>query len=353
MTRPRRVTLRDIAEELDLSVNTVSRALAGKSQVSEHTRQAVLARAQSLGYRPNSHARSLVSGRSMVLGLVITNPSNPFYAALVSAVERQCRSAGYSVLLQVTEDSEHSEEEAVQQLLRFGADGVLGVPVQGRSDSWQHLVKAGVPVVLLSRDIPALGCDFVGIDAAQGVADAVRAAAGAGVRRAWLFEEDLPVSTVEARIDGFHRGLADAGVDRQDRLVIKVPTRRTQGATLPWRPDDAYRMAAGLITAHHHPDLVVAGSDYFALGIHKALRGCGLTVPEDVQLLGYGDHPFAGFLEPALSTVRLPADEVGTTAVDFLLARIADPAAPRRSALLPPVLVARESTRRAGVAGDG
>lgn len=352
MKRPQRVTLRDVAEALGLSVNTVSRALAGKSQVSERTRQAVRQEAERLGYRPNSHARFLVSGQTMVIGLVITNPSNPFYAALISAVERQCRDAGYAVLLLVTEDSEQSEEEAVQQLLRFGVDGVLGIPIQGRSDAWQSLAKANIPLVLLSRDIPALGCDFVGIDAGQGVADAVARVADAGVRRAWLFEEDLEISTVAARIDGFHRALDAAGIARQGSLVIKVPTRRTRGASLPWRPDDAHQMAANLITAHNFPDLVVAGNDYFALGIHKALRACGLAVPDDVMLLGYGDHPFAGYLEPSLTTLRLPADDMGTTAVDFLLTRIADPATPCRTVLLPPVLMERESTRGAGDVTD-
>ncbi len=348
MPRSQRVTLRDVAEELGLSVNTVSRALAGKNQVSERTRQAVRTEAERLGYQPNSHARSLVSGRTMVIGLVITNPSNPFYAALISAVERQCRDAGYAVLLLVTEDSERSEEEAVQQLIGFGVDGVLGIPTQGRSDTWQSLAKANIPVVLLSRDIPALGCDFVGIDAGQGMADAVaEVTRNAGVRRAWLFEEDLEISTVSARIDGFHRALESAGIAPHGSFVIKVPTRRTQGASLPWRPDDAHRMAANLITAHNFPDLVVAGNDYFALGIHKALRACGLAVPDDVLLLGYGDHPFAAYLEPSLTTLRLPADDVGTTAVGFLLTRIADPAAPRRTVRLPPVLMARESTRRA------
>src|SRR5690606_9376531 len=102
-----------------LSANTVSRALSGKDQVSEATREMIVAEARRLGYVPNSHARSLVSGTTMVLALVITNPSNPFYAALISAVERQCRIAGYSVLLLVTEENEDNEERAVQQLLRF------------------------------------------------------------------------------------------------------------------------------------------------------------------------------------------------------------------------------------------
>ncbi|MGW1679458.1 LacI family DNA-binding transcriptional regulator [Saccharopolyspora sp. NPDC002376] len=345
MVRSRRVTLQDVADEVGLSVNTISRALAGKSQVSERTRNAIRAEADRLGYVPNSHARSLVSGRTMVIGLVITNPSNPFYAALISAVEQRCRKSGYSVLLVVTEESEENEEGAVQQLMTYGVDGVIGIPVQDKGDSWSRLATAKIPVVFVSRDIPEFGFDFVGIDAGAGVADAVERFS-AGIDRAWLFEEDLRISTTEARIAGFRRALDSADIDQQRSLVIKVQTRRTAGASLPWRPDDAHQMAANLITAQNHPDLIVAGNDYFALGILKALRECGLTVPDDVLVVGYGDHPFAAYLEPALTTLRLPAEEVGATAVDYLFERIADPAGRRKTQLLRPELMERDSTRR-------
>ncbi len=349
MVRSQRVTLRDVADKLELSVNTVSRALAGKSQVSERTRTAIRAEAQRLGYVPNSHARSLVSGKTMVIGLVITNPSNPFYAALISAVEQHCRSAGYSILLLVTEESKENEEEAVEQLLTYGVDGVVGIPVQTRNGIWERLATASIPVILVSRDIPELGFDFVGIDAQKGIADAIANFAG-GVDRAWLFEEDLEISTTAARVEGFRQALGTAGIDQQRSLVIKVPTRRTQGAILPWRPDDAYQMAVNVITKDNFPDLVVTGNDYFALGIYKALRECGLTVPDDLMILGYGDHPFSAYLEPTLTTLRLPAEDVGTAAVDYLLERIADPAGPRKIVQLLPELMQRGSTRNPATA---
>ncbi|MCK2213749.1 LacI family transcriptional regulator [Actinomadura sp. ATCC 31491] len=338
------MTLRDVADRLGLSANTVSRALAGKDQVSEATRALVAAEAKRLGYVPNSHARSLVSGRTMVVGLVITNPSNPFYAALISAVERECRAAGYSVLLLVTEDSGENEKRAVQQLLRFGVDGVLGVATESRSDVWDGLSEAGIPVVQLSRDASGRGLDFVGTDVESAIADAVTRVARDGVRRVWLLEEDLRISTVDARVAGFRRALDELGVAPEHALVLKVPTRRTSGASLPWRPDDAYALAANLITRDNHPDLVVTANDYFALGLYRAIRECGLAVPDDVRVLGYGDHPFAAYLHPALSTIRLPADEAGTAAVDLLLRRIADPDRPRAVIRLPAELVERRST---------
>lgn len=345
MVRSRRVTLRDVADQVGLSVNTVSRALAGKSQVSEPTRHTVHTEAKRLGYVPNSHARSLVSGRTMVIGLIITNPSNPFYATLISAIEQHCRSLGYSVLLLVTEESAPNESEAIEQLLTYGVDGVIGIPVQDSTDAWSDLANADIPVVFVSRDVPELGFDFVGIDAEHALTDAV-ARLAAHAERVWLFEEDLNISTTTARVNGFRNALHNARIDEQRSLVLKVPTNRTAGAALPWRPDDAYQLAANLITANNHPDLIVTGNDYFALGILRALRQCGLEVPRDVMLLGYGDHPFAAYLDPSLTTVRLPAHDIGTAAVEYLLGRIADPTTERQTSQLQPKLALRDSTAR-------
>ncbi|GAB2736257.1 LacI family DNA-binding transcriptional regulator [Amycolatopsis magusensis] len=333
MVRAGRVTLRDVADRVGLSANTVSRALSGKDQVSEATRELIVAEARRLGYVPHSQARSPVPGTTAVLALVITDPSNPFHAALISAVERQCRLAGYSVLLLVTEENEDNEARAVRQLLKFGVDGVLAVPSRHRPGVWAELSDAGLPVVLLGRDLPELGFDFVGIDVERAVTDAVTRVAGPDPRRAWLFDEDLEISTVAA---GFRRALGD------DSLVLKVPGHRTRDATLP---DDAYRLAAGLITREHHPELVVTGTDYFALGVYKAVRERGLTVGEDVRVLGYGDHPFAAYLEPGLTTIRLPADEVGAAGVDLVLRRLAEPARPREAVLLNATLIERDSAR--------
>ncbi|MCQ0012832.1 LacI family DNA-binding transcriptional regulator [Actinomadura madurae] len=164
MTPRRRATLRDIAAALDLSVNTVSRALAGKDAVSPETRERVRAEAERLGYVPNTMARSLVQGNAMTIGLVITNPSNPFYARLISAIEERGRVHGYALMLMVTEDSVENERRVVDELMRWGVDGVLAVPVQHGSDHWERLRKSGTPVVLLNRDLPELDTDLVGVD---------------------------------------------------------------------------------------------------------------------------------------------------------------------------------------------
>ena len=343
MATARRRTLRDIAATLDLSVNTVSRALSGKDSVSEETRQLVRAEADRVGYVPNLRARSLVLGSAMTLGLVITNPSNPFYASLISAIELRGRSAGYSLLLLVSNESEDDEVAAVDSLLRSAVDGAIVVPVQGTANPWPKLARAGIPAVFINREPAGAYGDFVGTDSRRGAYEATKLLLDQGCRALLLLEEDLPISTIENRIAGFTAAMTEAGLAVTDRTVIRIPTRRLEQIALPWQADEAYRIARDILDRGEPIDGFVVGNDYYALGLYRALAERGLAIPGDVRVVGFGDYPFAGYLAPSLSTVKLPAAEVGTSAVELLLARMEQADKPPTRRLLPPALVVRES----------
>lgn len=347
MAEPRRHTLRDIAATLNLSVNTVSRALSGKDGISENTRALVRAEAERVGYVPNALARSLVLGSAMTMGLVITNPSNPFYAQLISTVEVRARDHGYSLLLVVTDESDQNEMRAAESLLRSSVSGAIVVPVQVGSDAWRRLGSAGVPTVLLNRDLPELGFRFVGTDNELGGYRAAGHAISRGARSIVVLEEDLPITTIAHRIAGFRRAMTEAGLPLPRGSIISVPTRRYEQAALPWQPEQAYQVARRLLRRAKLPDAVVVGNDYFALGLYRALEEHGLTVPDDMMVIGFGDYPFSGFLSPPLTTVRLPAEEVGNIAVDLLVEEIAGGhnARPLKQ-LIAPTLVERASTAR-------
>jgi LacI family transcriptional regulator len=342
----RRATLKDIAAALGLSVNTVSRALAGKDAVGEQTRALIRAEADRLGYVPNAMARSLVVGSAMALGLVITNPSNPFYATLISAVEQAGRLHGYSLVLMVSEESLDDEQRATEALLRWGVDGAIVVPVQEGVDHLRRLRTSGVPLVLVNRDLPELEADFVGTDYEGGAYRATSHLLSAGVTGVHLLEEDLAVSSVADRIAGFRRALAERGIG--DDTIIRVPTRRRQSRALPWDPEDAYRLARQLNRELEPGSAIMVGSDYFALGVYRALTEAGRSIPEQAAVMGFGDHPFAAYLTPPLSSVRLPAAEIGTRAVSLLLRRMrkgATPTGPEKLRLQPELIV-RASTVR-------
>jgi LacI family transcriptional regulator, galactose operon repressor len=349
MTLRKRVTLQDIAASVGLSVNTVSRALGGKDAVSDQTRELVRAEADRLGYVPNSLARSLVLGSSMTIGLVITNPSNPFYATLISAIEQRGRSHGYSLLLVASEENIDNERRAVDLMLQSGVDGAIVVPVQTELEHWRRLGGAGSPVVFVNRDLPELGFDLVGIDYEQGAYDATSHLLESGARHVCLLEEDLEITPVTARLTGFLRAARDRQVADDAVQILRVPTRRHDARALPWEAAEAYQLARGVIPALPDRAGVLVGSDHFALGMYRALADAGRPVPAGVAVVGFGDHPFSAYLIPRLSSVRLPAAAVGAAAVDQLISRVkAADAGPARKQLFAPELVVRESSVRPG-----
>ncbi|WP_154792615.1 LacI family DNA-binding transcriptional regulator [Occultella kanbiaonis] len=347
-----RVRLKDVADSLGLSVNTVSRALAGKSEVSPVTRQRIQDEADRLGYVPNTLARSLVLGSNQTLALVITNPSNPLYAELISGVEVRARQHGYSLLLLVTEESTENERAAVEALLRSAVDGAIAVPVQSEHEHWRRVNRAGIPLVLVNRDIPELDTDFVGVDNRRGAYDATRHVIARGARTVWALEEDLPITTIAERIDGFHKALDEGGLPSAARDVVAVPTRRYESSALPWQAEGAYTLCRELIAERGAPDAVITGNDYFALGLMRALTELGHRVPDDVLVTGYGDHPYAGFVSPSLSSVRLPGSQIGAAAVDLLLARGEEPTDQPVKRRIAPTFVARDSTARGETTPD-
>lgn len=349
----KRVTIKTIAESLGLSVNTVSRALAGKDAVSEETRQRVRAEADRIGYVPNSMARSLVLGAAMTIGMVITHPSNPFYATLISAVEARCRANGYSLLLLATEEDLEAERAAAEALLRWGVDGAIVFPVQQGSEHWRRLRDSGVPIVLMNRNLPDMDCDFVGVDYEDGGYQATRHALSGGAGTIHVIEEDLPLSSVTDRIAGFRRALSERPEPVADTVAL-VPAPHHEAQELPWEPADAYHLAQALVTELAERTVVMAGTDYFALGVYRAAAEAGVRIPDDLEVLGFGDHPFSAYLNPPLTSVRLPAAQVGRTAVDLLLRRVdgASDDTAVESIQIKPSLVIRSSSTGAARPGS-
>ncbi|MEV4359470.1 LacI family DNA-binding transcriptional regulator [Nonomuraea sp. NPDC049625] len=346
MREARRTTLKDIAESLGVSVNTVSRALSDKDSVGVETRNRVKAEAERLGYVPNVTARSLVLGSASTLGMVITNPSNPFYAQLISGMEQRCREHGYSLLLMATEESLDNERRAAEELLRRGVDGVLVVTVQEGAEHWRRFRAAGVPLVLINRDVPELNTDLVGVDHVQGGYEAARHAVAQGARKIYFLEEDLHVSSVADRVEGYRRAMADSGLPIEPDTLIKVPTRRLEQSAMPWDPSEAYRLGREVVRTAQRPMAFVAGNDYFALGVYRVANEEGLRIPDDILVVGYGGHPFAPYVIPSLTTVELPAADIAVSAVDHMLRRLGRPAAgrPPEQILFPPRLVIRASS---------
>lgn len=344
---PRRRTLQDVADALGVTANTVSRALNDKPGVSAATRALIKAEAERIGYVPNVHARSLVLGSRKTIGVILTDLANPFFNDLVSAIEEHAITAGYTLLLLLSDEDPEREQHAIETALRSGVDGILGVPVQGRSNPWTAVAKAGIPLVLLARDVPGLHADFYSTDNEAGRRRSVEAAIDRGARDIVLVEEDLRISTVSDRLEGFQHALEAHGIPADSGRVVLVPSRRTARNASLWRGEDAYRVISDLLDTGRAPDAFLVSNDYFALGLYAALRERGIRMPEDTLVIGWGDYPFSRFLDPPLATVRLPAIDIARRAIGRLLALIEGTAEPGPVAeYFPPELVLRGSINR-------
>lgn len=330
----RRVTLRDVAREAGVSVNTVSRALNGKPDVSPETRARVLEVAKRLGYRPNRLARGLRSNKTFTLGVIVTDIANPFFAELVKGVEEAARAKGYSILLGDTSEDPAKEEEAIQVMMAERVDGLLITPVQSSRKALEEVLESGFPVVLMGRYFSDLDAPFVVTDDVQGAAMAIEHLIGLGHRNIAHVAGPLHISSARDRLLGYRKTLEAHGIPLRESYVL-------EGAVTL---EDGYAAGKELLRLEPFPTAVFAYSDFVAVGIMQAILEAGLRIPEDISLVGYDDIVFSAYTKVPLTTVRIPKRKLGKEAVRLLLSKIEKPRTALSHKRLKVSLVVRDST---------
>ena len=329
-----RVTLADIAQATGFSINTVSRALNGKPDVHERTREIIQAVARKLNYHPDRLARGLRQQATRVIGLVVSDVANPFFGSLMKSISRHARARDYQVLLQDSDESSILESNAIDVLLAERIDGVLICPVQVESASIERLIGSGLPVVLVGRYFQDLDVDFVSPDDTQGGRLAAQHLLDLGHRRIGMINASPWISSARDRQEGFVQAHEAAGVAVDSSLIRSGVVDHLAG----------YREATTLL--QEHPDLtaIVAYSDFVAFGIARAIWEAGLSIPEDISLVGFDDTPLATCLPVPLSTVRTPIEQLGSRSVDVLCRKIEGEYSLPTRETLPLVFVERSST---------
>jgi LacI family transcriptional regulator, repressor for deo operon, udp, cdd, tsx, nupC, and nupG len=326
--RRKATTIHDVAREAGVAASTVSRAFTHPDRLSAATRERVLAVAGRLGYRPNPHARALPTGRTMTLGLLVPDITNPFFFGIIRGVGRQAAAAGYTLILADTEEAGELEAALARRLSR-SVDGF--VLASSRLAAGQiREVMGNRPVVVINRDLP--GVPGVVIDSGVGMRQAAGHLASLGHRRvAYLAGPRTSWSDA-------HRWRALGAAGR--RLGISV-TRLG-----PFPPVMESGAAAADAAIMEGATAVVAFNDLLAIGALRRFVGRGLRVPEDVSVLGCDDIFGADLCSPPLTTIAARVEEAGRGAVDLLLATRGDAAAeaPRGRVVLPAHLEVRAST---------
>ena len=331
-------TLRDVARHAKVSVRTVSNVVSGYEHVSEDMRARVLAAIHELDYRPNVLARTLRTGRTGVLALVVPEIDLPYFSQLARGVIDAAASLGYRVMVDQTGHDHQRERDLLtgaDRTMLF--DGILFSPLVTQSELLEMKMGTTMPLVLLGEHDFDGRYDHVAVDNVQAAYDATAHLVGIGRRRIAAIgaQPRENYTTPQKRTAGYRAALLDAGIDPDPRL-LQPAARYSRG--------DGYEAAKALIALSHPPEAIFCYSDILAMGALRAVFDAGLTVPDDVAIIGIDDIEEGRYSRPTLSTVSLDTPFIAAQAVERLAARIEDPGATAEEVVAPHVLLPREST---------
>jgi len=334
-------TLEEIARAAGVSRSTVSRVINNEPRVSEETRLRVWQTVREQGFQPNTAARALAGRRSHIIGLAVQRPfntvsSDPFFAALVQVITQACEERDYYLMLSLTSSQQPT---SYTKMIRGGhLDGLL-IFYSCVDDSLVRALEAeGLPFVLMGRHLTRDDVPSVDMDNVQGAHLAVLHLAQLGRRR--IATVTGPLFTVSAldRRSGFLEEVASLGLECPPEYVVEGDYSEVGG----------YWAMANLLHTRPAPDAAFVANDAMAAGAIRAIREAGLRVPDDIAIVGFDDTPYASMVQPALTTIRQSADQMGRTTVAMLLDIVAhrNGSAMKdlsRKIVLPVELVIRES----------
>jgi len=306
-----RPTIIDVAASAGVSKSLVSLVLRGAGNVSEKRRRLVLAAAAELGYRPNGAARSLVRQRSNLIGILLPDLHNPFFAEVVDGVQAEARAQGYNIIISVADPRALAERRALDTLLELRVDGlILASPMLETNTI--TLVSKEVPVVLVARRAHLGSVDSVGNDDPTGAALVVQHLADLGHHNIAYIEGGGAAGAAERR-KGYERAMQRCGLDAYTRVI---PGNET---------DEGGRQGVAALFDGDapRPTAIFAANDLAAVGAMSALAERSLRVPKDVSVVGYDDTALAAASQINLTTVAQPRADIGRTAVTLLLERLA------------------------------
>ncbi|WP_299146187.1 LacI family DNA-binding transcriptional regulator [uncultured Tateyamaria sp.] len=331
---PDKVTALDVAERAGVSRSAVSRVFTPGASVSKRTADKVRQAADALGYRPNVLARSLITGRSRIIGLVVAYLENHFYPEAIERLSRKLQEQGYHVLVFLSSNSGEEADEVMEELLDYQVDGIIAASVGMSNDLTQRCEAAGIPIVLFNRAQDDDRLSSVTSDNYHGGRKLAEFLVAGGYTRIAHIAGWEGASTQRDREAGFVAGLNAAGQALYARGVSD------------FKFDQAKAVAREMFAGPDRPDAVFCANDHMAFAVMDVLRfELGLKVPGDVSVVGYDDVTLAAWPSYELTTVRQPAGQMADATVEILMDRLNDPETkPRRVALDGP-LVLRGSAR--------
>ena len=335
-----KLTMKMLADELELSVSVVSRVLNGKAdayRISTGTQSLVREAALKHGFSINQLARGLRLQKTSTIGLLIPDIANSFFSMTAREVEKLARHHGYSIILCDTENSETVEQQALDLLYNRSVDGLLVAPVGNDSRYIEALYAKGMPMVLVDRFFEDHDIPYVTSNNFQGAYAGTQHLIEHGHRRIG-FIQGIPDSKPNLeRLRGYGQALSDHPITAAPGLVVGTH----------FEEEDGYHSAMTLLTGEHPPTALLASSSVGALGVMRACLELGRSIPGDVSLIGFDEYPYAPLLAPPLTTIAQQTQSIAEAATHLLLEWLESGKRPERGNItLDTHLVSRASVGR-------
>lgn len=324
-----RVTSLQVAQQAGVSRSAVSRVFTPGASVSSKTALKVRDAASKLGYRPNILARSLITGKSRIIGLVVAYLDNYFYPVALEKLSNALQAQGYHVLVFMASNDSQSTGQVIDELLDYQIDGIIIASVSISSDLAARCEAAGVPVVLFNRSQDSASMSAVTSDNFAGGASVAAFLIAGGHKRIAYIGGWGGASTQRDREAGFRKGLAQAGHSLADHALGEFST------------DIAKNLARQMFSKPNHPDAIFVATDHMALAVMDVLRSeLNLRIPDDVSVVGYDDVPPAALAAYDLTTVRQRANVMVNETVALMIDKMNNPeSAPRHIKIESPLVV--------------
>lgn len=334
-----KVTLMDIARELNITAATVSRALNDHPAIKESTKKMVREVAEKLQYQPNKIASSLRLGKSNIIGVIIPSAEINFFGSVVHGIEKIANENNYNVLIYQTNELYEFEKRGVQTFLQSQVDGVLASISKEtiNLDHYNEIKKRGVPLILFDRAVDTLGVSSVVVDDYAGAFAATKHLVMQGCKRIAHIGGQQHVSIFNQRLKGYIDALNVHGIPVDDDLIVYGKVSIESGRE---------RMKK-LLSLSKIPDAVFAVEDFTALGAMQAIKAASKKIPDEIAVVGFANEPFGEYITPSLSTVNQQTVQMGEEAAKLFFKSLANNGTEKLNPfklVLQPELICRQSS---------
>jgi len=318
------ITIKDVAEVAGVSIQTVSRVVNNKSELSPQTRLHVQEVIEQLGYRPNVLARSLVKQRSRTIGVTIPDIVNPFFAEIVLGIQERSQELGYTALQISTTENLDQERRVLNQLEDNQVSGVISISSRLPEEELVTLFKRQDALVMINRSIAHSDCGEINTENIPGVKTAMahllkdhrqKIAHLSGPSHSWNGRE---------RLEGYKRALAEAGLPYEESLVMVYPPEVNETSRQPYGHvmgaiDIGEIQTRSLLQARPDVDAIICFNDLMAIGAIRACQAAGINVPQRVAIIGIDNILMGQFITPSLTTLSISKYEIGAKAAEMII----------------------------------